>query len=170
MKYVQWDMVHSHVQWGLYNHLQFTYISLPLCVCAAGSLLLRYTWRHPRCCILRSRIFFFSWPLSTVVVNTNKYGRTWEHTINAYMLWQTFRRPERLACDLNQLGRSVKQVPSDDETFLSWVVSRDTSKDIYIRWVDGNIREKKWGKIRRPKTVSLIHILTAFNRQHSPVR
>ena len=43
------------------------------------------------------------------------------------MLSQTFRRPERLACDLNQLGRSVKQVPSDDETFLSWVVSRDTS-------------------------------------------
>ena len=62
-----------------------------------------------------------------MVVNTNKYGRTWEHTINAYMLSQTFRRPERLACDLNQLGRSVKQVPSDDETFLSWVVSRDTS-------------------------------------------
>ena len=45
------------------------------------------------------------------------------------MLSQTFRRPERLACDLNQLGRSVKQVPSDDETFLSWVVSRDTSED-----------------------------------------
>ena len=43
------------------------------------------------------------------------------------MLGQTFRRPERLGCDLNLLGRSVKQVGSDDETFLSWVVSRDTS-------------------------------------------
>ena len=45
------------------------------------------------------------------------------------MLSQTFRRPERLACDLNLLGRSVKQVGSDGETFLSWVVSRDTSQD-----------------------------------------
>ena len=45
------------------------------------------------------------------------------------MLSQTSRRPERLACDLNLLGRSVKQVGSDDETFLSWVVSTDTSRD-----------------------------------------
>ena len=76
---------------------------------------------------LRSRLFFFLLTTSTSAVNTNKYERTWEHTPNAYMLSQTSRRPERLACDLNLLGRSVKQVGSDDETFLSWVVSRDTS-------------------------------------------
>ena len=109
------------------NYLQHTYIPLPLCVCAAGSLLLRYTWRHLRCCILRSRfIYFFSWPLSTSAVNTNKYVRIWAHTTNAYKLSQTFRRPERLTCDLIQLRRSVKQAVCDEETFFSQVMSRDT--------------------------------------------
>ena len=73
--------------------------------------------------------FFFSWPLSTAAVNTNKYGRTWEHTTNAYMLGETFRRPERLACDLIQLRRSVKQAICDEETFFWWVASRDTKAD-----------------------------------------
>ena len=131
MKYVQWCIwfirTYNEGYIAMYN---FTYMSLPLCVCAADSLLLRYTWRHPRCLFFaRDFLFFFSWPLSTAAVNTIKYGHTWEHTTNAYKLSQTFRRRERLACDLIQLRRSVKQAVCDEETFFSWVVSTDTSED-----------------------------------------
>ena len=139
MKYAQWGVVHSHVQWELYNHPPPIYnLRIYACRCVYVPLTV-YFWHTPEDIIVAvsslATFFFFSWPLSTSAVNTNKYVRIWAHTTNAYKLSQTFRRPERLTCDLIQLQRSVKQAVCDEETFLSWVASTDASEGIDIRWI-----------------------------------
>ena len=63
-------------------------------------------------------LFFFFLTASTSAVNTIKHGNIYGFVVCSQIRTETFRRPEQLVCDLNQLGRSVKQVPSDDETFL----------------------------------------------------